>query len=723
MFLPKSLTKIYRGILMLAAAASLCRAQPGCIDLGAFSPIGIGTGTGEGAQPVCTLGTIPQGRRFVAIRYVVTLADGDLAERPANGTFGWTLSVTAGSQTLFSENLTIAANPRDTSLFPGAGTTRPGFPNTLFYTRSVERVIDVSGLTQTGPVNYRVNAAAQDLTPEGLLHADGLSADGFFHSDIRFTVNETPRSFVPVASTDSAAHCSPIDRNCFPEYTARVVYQQAQFIENRARIKGRIRFRLTTISDLPGISSNEGTGASADYTINPALQVPNQYEPPVINPTAVTMRTLSNQLESSTLIVSSLDYGGRARLIAEFLPGSGSGVFKAEVEGAARADREYASLPVDEDGNWIADEWEKPFAQAAMVGDFFPNPQYDEETGGAGVNTPAGKRGDRFPAFDEYRGFHYMQGAALAHVRTDPALKQDVFFLDSTQDLRFETALNAILRLRTPFIEWRRVDNDRANLVVMADPSGGALELNRNSRFQAASLPGPLRGHALVFYQKPAATQPPISCGGQLATAQGLSIFNPKVNRAPAILFDADEIKVCAGRNNNALPLATLEAVIVAHEAGHRLGLVHYSRRASYVNDIPASRPYAQLRKSEFALDPSGPTKLYNRLNLYFIDGGAAYVLGDRLDLLNFALAGNSVVARVGHPGSPPASARSWIFEQQMASPVPSTLIRIEEQQDLIMDWSPRHNPALASPSQWVFSPARPDDLADICVACRRSYP
>ena len=65
------------------------------------------------------------------------------------------------------------------------------------------------------------------------------------------------------------------------------------------------------------------------------------------------------------------------------------------VAAAEFAKRPYASLPVDQDCNGIADHWEKD------NGGPYPDPNADSDPGGL-------KPGDGFTNRDEYRGFHYV---------------------------------------------------------------------------------------------------------------------------------------------------------------------------------------------------------------------------------------------------------------------------------------------------------------------------
>ena len=101
-----------------------------------------------------------------------------------------------------------------------------------------------------------------------------------------------------------------------------------------------------------------------------------------------------------TVGINVLDYAAYGELTARLLDGSG-----AEVAGAA------ISLPLDANGNYIADGWESD-ATANY------NPAVDNETG----PTMNGNAGDGLVVFEEYRGFK-VNGT---HTRTSPT-KKDIF--------------------------------------------------------------------------------------------------------------------------------------------------------------------------------------------------------------------------------------------------------------------------------------------------------
>ncbi|MBZ5723594.1 MAG: hypothetical protein LAP87_01220 [Acidobacteriia bacterium] len=86
----------------------------------------------------------------------------------------------------------------------------------------------------------------------------------------------------------------------------------------------------------------------------------------------------------------------------------------------------FASLPVDQDCNGIADGWEGQYT-TPPGGHLLPTA--DEEPGYA----PTSPKGDGWSVHDEYRGFHYVadNGVTDHWTSTDPVNKFDIFFWDA----------------------------------------------------------------------------------------------------------------------------------------------------------------------------------------------------------------------------------------------------------------------------------------------------
>jgi hypothetical protein len=86
----------------------------------------------------------------------------------------------------------------------------------------------------------------------------------------------------------------------------------------------------------------------------------------------------------------------------------------------------FASLPVDQDCNGIADSWEGQYTNPPGG---HLDPMADNEPG----YTPTSPKGDGWSVHDEYRGFHYVadDGVTAQWASTDPVKTFDVFFWDA----------------------------------------------------------------------------------------------------------------------------------------------------------------------------------------------------------------------------------------------------------------------------------------------------
>ncbi|MDH5641945.1 MAG: hypothetical protein OEY28_11685, partial [Nitrospira sp.] len=119
------------------------------------------------------------------------------------------------------------------------------------------------------------------------------------------------------------------------------------------------------------------------------------------------------EIGKGKLLVKCHDYGAWAKVKAEVK------VFgewlEAEIEGGGRLE---ATIPVDDDGNHIADKWEFD------NGFYGKPPEWDEDS------QPTGQvdNGDAVSYFEEYRGFFVLEGGRK-HKRLDPKVKE-IFCVD-----------------------------------------------------------------------------------------------------------------------------------------------------------------------------------------------------------------------------------------------------------------------------------------------------
>jgi hypothetical protein len=182
-------------------------------------------------------------------------------------------------------------------------------------------------------------------------------------TNVRITLTEAPPDWRP-------------ERNNFTTVTATV--------DPALGIKGHFRFTLFDVSSEPGFAMNAGTDTGLD------LQFPSSHPQPMVTPDPANPLVIQTTTEgvSATANIEVLDTGAWGRIKAEFFIG-GDWV-TAETSRGQR----FASIPLDEDGDHIADEW------ADYMGVNGQPVTSDNDRGPTGANN-----GDGFSNYEEYRGF------------------------------------------------------------------------------------------------------------------------------------------------------------------------------------------------------------------------------------------------------------------------------------------------------------------------------
>lgn len=183
------------------------------------------------------------------------------------------------------------------------------------------------------------------------------------------------------------------------------------------QIPDKVRFTLVDTSKEKGIALNfpkEEPGEDFDLKIVPAGFVisPDRQKAEIDSP--------SRDKLVWDVSVESFDFGafGRLRAIA-VMPGGVEVIGKFVPTGA-----DFATIPRDDDGNHVADDWEKRMRVSGKPADSDDDP------------IPSGQvnNGDGITLFEEYRGFVRLKDMTdeIVHERTDPRVKT-LFVIDQNK--------------------------------------------------------------------------------------------------------------------------------------------------------------------------------------------------------------------------------------------------------------------------------------------------
>jgi hypothetical protein len=301
------------------------------------------------------------------------------------------------------------------------------------------------------------------------------------------------------------------------------------------------------------------------------------------------------------------------------------------------------------------------------------SPNTDEDKGFSDLSPV----GDGFTVFDEYRGFHYVEddGTTVRWTSTDPMTTQDVFFLDTTTDSRFTTALRSILDKRTTFVKYRRVSGDQAN-PRSVDLTAGVNQLNINNPDAATGI-----AYALVYVDDESVAGAGVC--GVLATSGGFVSDGTPIRIADA------HLTACAAAKDS-FPGDVLTAGVLAHETGHKFDLNHYSN--DQILAAPLTNPDA-LTFSQYLLQaPTNPAANSSTLGRFYTYTNSSDKLqtGDRINKALFDVAGNSTVGPpvlIGTAGAESSIIRyNWMI---LITPT-DRRIRVDRQELFLMDFNPR---------------------------------
>src|SRR5208337_4431079 len=174
--------------------------------------------------------------------------------------------------------------------------------------------------------------------------------------------------------------------------------------------KAKFRFALSDVSQERGVCLNWPPYAQSKTT--PDLKIDRKANPTLDPAGDGQSATTLKSGESATVTITSYDWGAYGHLTATAILDNNEGEITAHVQGGEKYD---LTIPKDDNGNHIADFWEKTHAGGNAEADD------DEQPPGNGDH------GDGLSLYEEYRGFHVQGG----HIWTNPKLK-DIFIYDST---------------------------------------------------------------------------------------------------------------------------------------------------------------------------------------------------------------------------------------------------------------------------------------------------
>jgi len=652
-------------------------------------------------------------------------------------------------------------------------------------------VIDVSQYTKDGP-------AQLTLRYRWLLWCNfdcGVSSEYRLYGGMRLALTQTPREFRPRDSREPAiADCGGHQGDCYPTFTAKLVnglegmdlsawaWANSSALDPASwppqpDLKQVMEFKLEPPNDANGQPAKWLVGASTnggdDKEPDPRNPRPDYKFDQVgtHNPTDTFTPLGGNELSISTvpgakeatLTVASLDYGGVANVRANVVVKDDSsvvgmtvqgGTFDAEIVKSADdqtpvdpptnaacaakfSQHQFASLPVDQDCNGIADAWED--AHSKVNGAHLP-PEWDQEPGYNGQSP----KGDGFSVHDEYRGFHYVEddGTTKRWTDTDPVNVQDVFYWDAVSANAcaaagqapncLTTALGKILAPETnSFIRFRRVKAKQANARSGISPELGALRFNQYSRYATNDF----EAFALVYANYDLRDDGGARCDLARPTSGAVADAQSFTSDGSAVRIDFRQIGACAALKQ--FPAPVYLARTTAHETGHKFGLSHPLRRGPVLL-IPTPADIQSLTQQQFTWDPLPLPLLFAtlgvRLERYDYLGRNETSDDVLTTVPTSAVWRNKILAKtpIPPPPAPPPPAIPcgglndcvyglWVWNSRQ-----SNSLLIQSQPGYLMDWTPKFT--LQNFAEWKFDPGDPanpgrgNNLQSMKVKCQGAH-
>ncbi len=304
-----------------------------------------------------------------------------------------------------------------------------------------------------------------------------------------------------------------------PEWYALSTYTAS--VDPSSGVKGRFRFRLQDVSTETGIAMNAGFGN------HPDLMFAEEQPQPMTgrSPDGLSIET-AGESSSASVAVTALDYGAWGRLTAEMFV-NGTWVPARTERGHA-----YASIPLDANGDHIADEW------LELRGISRSSASDDVDSAPSGANT-----GDGFSTYEEYRGF--MVGGTWTD--TDPTWKDLFINNEATPDGCGDFPSTGVICQ-----------------IIGSDEYDGSRVVNFNRGYATA---GPQKGLVLVSAM--------IGNGVLGQTTRAIP------NEGTPITLDLGyiaqfNIPVVTTEGAPPTPLPTARRSVIAHEIGHAVNIDHH---------------------------------------------------------------------------------------------------------------------------------------------------
>ena len=566
-------------------------------------------------------------------------------------------------------------------------------------------------------------------------------------------MNQTPAASRPRDARDQAAHCTAPDQNgqthdgdCHINYTAKFVCAEAGPVAGRRTPSRELAipfqpgagsgscpippatFKFTLAPQnawLQGTSNDFGTDESSDPDYIFERGLVRGYTPPLnidLNLPQNGGLSISTQGPVTSLVqvtVSSRDFGGSGRLYGQASI-QGRGIFDIDLVESLQPDasgryrdvlapqglcgddfkrRPFASLPVDQNCNDIADSWE-----AGYGGNLAATADTDQaDNNGSTI-------GDGLNVFEEYRGFHYIDRASGSPVvrwtSTDPVRKLDLFFWD--HDGLFAGDL-AFFRSQFPFIELREVDGRMGiDYTELSTPLLQRVSrINSNSSSTVNTFP-------LLFVNRPLLSN-------NRSRELGHAPDGPPANGPDGRAIRLDNVNINAYGSSYQFPLSDWRQILVAHEIGHNLGLRHPNELRGFVSApyIPNFNVLSMLPTDKYTFEPLLNHEFYTWLKDYYDSTAGTTRVAEKVVANAGVLGGNADVAEAGAFFTRFVAPQQSLYRHIVNNSITLRLVLqvltapLNGPKFNLMNWTPRVDPSFRSTGAYSFST---ENIGTVCV-------